>query len=553
MPGNGELALVAYGNQNKVFNGNPQMTYFYKVFQRYTHFSQESFTIPLDGPNELMLDAPIRLRAKIPRHADLLTELTFVFRVPEIYSKIWGSAEDISNGTARIPAFRWIHMLGPLLIDSVGIYVGGSKIQEFPGEWIVARATADYPTDRYLKWRTLVGDVPELHSPEWGVYGHSQSYPFARGEYPNTVADASGAAFPSAPSIPARTIRVPLPLWFSEEIGRALPLVALQYHDVEVQLQLRTLREIYRIMDLSEAQQEPSRLGVTLDLDPTVPTSYDPENPTAYDNLTLQNNYIAQVDVSGYPRFFYTDAGQPIPAQDGFALNASLEGNFVFLTEKEQVMFAERELQALVHQVQTFRFPSVATRTKLDLDVHGLTHRLLFYGRRSDAIAGRNDYINLSNWKSLGQAPYWPNAPGSVVPNSGRLVPYYAERAVLAAARLLIAGNELYEEKPAEYYELHAGYYNGAGQGTAGLAPGSGVRPEDVMGPIYQFPFTLNASDHFQPSGALNMSRLREIQLEVAPTPLDPAGPYTYDFTVFAETLNLIKYQNGMAGLAYAI
>ena len=90
MPGNGELALVAYGNQNKVFNGNPQMTYFYKVFQRYTHFSQESFTIPLDGPNELMLDAPIRLRAKIPRHADLLTELTFVFRVPEIYSKIWG-------------------------------------------------------------------------------------------------------------------------------------------------------------------------------------------------------------------------------------------------------------------------------------------------------------------------------------------------------------------------------------------------------------------------------------------------------------------------------
>ena len=547
MPGNGELALVAYGNQNKIFNGNPQMTFFYKVYQRATHFSQESFTIPLDGPNELMLDAPIRLRAKIPRHADLLTELSFVFRVPEIYSKIWG--QDPSG--ARVPAFRWIHALGPLLIDSVAIYVGGSKIQEFPGEWIVARATADYPTDQYLKWRALVGDVPELHTPEWGVYGHSPSYPFARGEYPHTVADAAGG--PSAPSIPARTIRVPLPLWFSEEIGKALPLVALQYHDVEIQLQLRTLREIYRIMDLSEAQREPSRLGVTLDLDPAVPTSYDPVNPSAYDNLTLQNNYMAQVDASGYPRFFYTDARQPIPVQDGFILNASLEGNFVFLTEREQIMFAERELQALVHQVQTFRFPSVATRTRLDLDIHGLAQRLLFYGRRSDAITARNDFINCSNWKNLDQAPYWPNTAGSTAPNSGRLVPYYAGRDVISAVRLLIAGNELIEEKPAEFYELHTGYYNGAGQGTAGLAPGSGVRPADVMGPIYQMSFALNASDHAQPSGALNMSRLREIQLEIAPTPLDPVGPYTYDMTVFAETLNLIKYQNGMAGLAFAI
>jgi hypothetical protein len=46
---------------------------------------------------------------------------------------------------------------------------------------------------------------------------------------------------------------------------------------------------------------------------------------------------------------------------------------------------------------------------------------------------------------------------------------------------------------------------------------------------------------------------LREIQLEVQPWALDPASPYVYDFTVFCESLNIIKYQNGMAGLAYAI
>jgi len=548
MPGGGQLPLVAYGNQNRTFNGNPSVTNFYKVFKQYTHFSMESITIPMDGPNELQLDTPVRIRAKIPRHADLLRELTFVFRVPEIYSKIWDRAAiELPD---RLPAFRWIHMLGPLMIDNLAVFVGGSKIQEFPGEWIAARAALDLPTDQYLRWRELVGDVPELHSPEWGVYGRAASYPFQKGEYPHTVLDPSG--FATAPSIPERTIRVPLPLWFSEESGRALPLVALQLHEVEVQITLRPLREIYRIMDDSAAQRDPDRYGRTLDVDPTLPTSNDPTDPTAYDNLTLQNEYAAYTDPTGAPRYFYTDAGQPIPAQDGFIMNPRLEGTYIYLTEKEQIMFAERELNHLVHQIQTFRFPTVTTKTKLDLDAHGLLQRMVFYGRRSDAIESRNDYINLSNWKSLSQAPFWP-VSGGAVPNSGRLVPY-TQRDVLKGARLLIAGNELYEERPASFFEHHQAYF-GVPQtgGSSAITAGSGIRPEDVMGPIYQMNFALNGGDHLQPSGSLNASRLREIQLEVEPWALDPYSLYAYDFTVFCETLNVVKYLNGMAGLAFAI
>jgi hypothetical protein len=549
MPGGGQLPLVAYGNQNRTFNGNPSITHFYKVFKQYTHFSTESISIPMDGPNELQLDSPIRIRAKIPRHADLLRELTFVFRVPEIYSKVFSRMTE--ELPARVPAFRWIHMLGALIIDNLAVFVGGTKVQEFPGEWIAARASLDLSTDAYLRWRELVGDVPELNNPEWGVYGRAASYPFQRGEYPHTVADAS-AGVASAPSIPERTIRVPLPLWFSEETGRALPLVSLQLHEVEVQITLRPLRELYRIMDDSAAQAEPLRYGRTLDLDPALPTSIDPTDPTAYDNLTLQNDYAAYTDPTGAPRYFYTDVGLPVPAQDGFVMNPRLEGTFIYLTEKEQIMFAERELHHLVHQIQTFRFPTVTTRTKLDLDAHGLLQRLVFYGRRSDAIEVRNDYVNLSNWKNLSQAPFWPTG-GAALPNSGRLVPY-TQRDVLRGARLLIAGNELYEERPAAFFEHHQAYTGSANTGgTAALTPGSGIRPEDVMGPIYQMNFALDSSDHRQPSGTLNASRLREIQLEVDTWPLDPYSLYAYDFTVFCENLNVVKYLNGMAGLAFAI
>lgn len=539
MPGLGELTLNAYGNQNVMFSGNPEMTNFYKVFKRHTHFSQESISIPLEGPNELGMDVPTRVRARIPRHADLITDIHFVFQVPDIYSKALDGLT---------PSFRWIHMLGPLLIQNVAIIVGGTKVQEFPGEWIVARATADYTADQYLKWRSMVGDVPELHSPEWGIHGKSPNYPYTKGEYPHVVNDPSFNE--CAPSIRGREIRVPLPFWFTEEWGRALPLVALQLHDVEIQITLRTLREVYRVMD-SETHRDPVRVGRRLVIEPTRPTSYDPLTPNAYDNLTIQDNYESWNDCDNTPRNFYTDFSTSIPTQDGFFLNAHLEANYVYLTTKEREMFAARELQHLVHQVQTFRYANVVTRTKLNLDVHGLMQRILFYGRRTDAIESRNDYLNCTNWKSTTQAPYWPMSPAAPVPNSGRLVPY-TQRDVLRSARMMFVGTESFEEKPASYFELEVPYHNASGQGVAGHHPGS-IKPDDVMGPLYHIPFALNGSDHDQPSGSVNASLFREIQLEVRPWDLDPDSNYAYDFTVFVETLNTVKFMNGMAGLAFAI
>jgi len=551
MPGGGQIGIVAFGNQNRTFNGNPEMTYFYKVFKRYTHFSQENISITLDGPNIMMMDTPIKLRAKIPRHADLLTDLTFVFDLPETYSKLLPPAPgQLNTDISGTPSFRWIHMLGPMMIDTLSIYVGGSQIQTFPGEWIVIRAAADMDADRFLKWRNLVGDTPEINNPEWGAFGKSPSYPFQKGEYPHNVMDPSGNN--TAPSVPGREIRVPLPLWFSESWGRALPLVALQLHEVEVQIQLRTLREIYRIMD-NTFQADPVRYGRNLLYNPAYPITQDLSVPAPpYNNLTLQANYNSWFDVSGQLslRNFYTQAGDTVPRQDGFIMNARLEGNYVYLTQKEQVVFAERELTHVVHQVQNFSFPAITTRTRLDLDVHGLLHRIVFFGRRSDAIESRNDYINLSNWKNLNQAPYWPLPPSAPVPNSGLLISY-AQRDILRSARLLLAGNELQEEKLAKFFEVQVPYMTTKGSGASGL--NGGLKPDDIMGPLYQMTFALNASDHLQPSGTLNTSRIREVQLEVQPWDLDPYSPFAYDFTVYCETINTVKFTNGMGGLGFAI
>ena len=547
MPGGGQIGIVAYGNQNKLFNGNPDITYFYKVYKRFTHFSQENITITVDGPNQMMMDTPIQLRAKIGRNADLLTDLFFVFDLPAMYSQVYPSATE--GGQPIVPSFRWIRMLGANIIDQISIYVGGSQIQSFPGEWIAIRAAADMPADKYLKWRSLVGDIPELNNPEWGLNGKSPNYPFQAGDYPHDVLDPSGNA--TAPSTPARQIRVPLPFWFTESWGRALPLVALQLHEVEVKIQLRTLREIYRIMD-NLFQTEPVRFGRMLQYNPALPIQNDLSVSTPpYTNLTLQANYKTYYDPNGPLRNFYTDAGSTVPNQDGFVMNARLEANYVYLTEKEQAMFAGRELHHVVHQVQTFSFPSVTAQTRFDLDVHGLINRIIFFGRRTDAIESRNDFTNLSNWKYPCQAPYWPLSAPASSPNSGRLISY-AQRDIVRTARLLLAGNELQEVKAAPFYELQTPFQGTTGTGYQGLNPGS-MKPDDVMGPLYQMTFGLNASDHDQPSGALNTSRIREVQLEVLPWDLDPYSPFAYDFTVYCETINTVKITNGMGGLGFAI
>ena len=560
MPGGGQIGIVAVGNQNRYFNGNPELTYFYKAYKRYTHFSQESITVQLDGPSLLSLDLPIQLRAKIPRQADLLTSLTLVFDIPDIYSNIFKPIISPTSPAVYRPAsFRWIHMLGAMIIDSVAIFVGGTQVQNFPGEWLAIRATSDMPLDKYLKWRNMIGDTPELNNPEWGVLGKSPSYPFAKGEYPHNVADPlAPTGTNSAPSINGRQIRVPLPFWFSESWGVALPLIALQLHEVEVRIQLKTLRDLYRIMD-DVFQAEPIRYGRKLLYNPNLPVSTSPTDasgnpmitPPPFDNLTLQSQYQTFMDPNGQPRYFYTDQNATIPLQDGFVMNAHLEGNYIYITEKEQAIFAERELTHIVYQVQRFSFPSITSRTVLDLDVHGLINRMIFFGRRSDAIESRNDFINLSNWKNLNQAPFWPLTTAAMQPNSGRLLSY-AQRDILRSARLLLDGNEMFEEKPANYYELHTQFQNVVGSGAAGVNPG-GLKPDDVMGPLYHINFGLDASEHGQATGTLNTSRIKVVQLEVQPWDLDPMSPFAFDFTVYCETVNIVKFTNGMGGLGFAI
>ena len=100
MTGGGLYILVAYGSQYILLCGNPDFTYFYLVLKIYSHFSFESVTIQLDGPGELLFDAPIKVQAKIQRVADLLSDLYLTFTLP-----INNNTSEVAKSMADVEKF----------------------------------------------------------------------------------------------------------------------------------------------------------------------------------------------------------------------------------------------------------------------------------------------------------------------------------------------------------------------------------------------------------------------------------------------------------------
>ena len=515
MPGGGLLALVSYGSQNVILNGNPEFTYFYKVFKRHSHFSVESATIPLDGPNELFYDQSIRLRAKIPRIADLVTEMVFTFDLPNIYSKF------VTPSTTRSSQyeFQWNRYIGAHIVSNLAFFIGGTKIQEFNSDYTIAKAHADLDTDALQKWKHLIGDVPELTDPSHGVYAGGQGatgYPTVV-EQPNTVPQAN------RPSIVGQTIQVPLPLWFSESISKALPLVGLQYHECEIQITLRPIQELYSILDPSGNRVRPG-LQVS-------------------GQTNGQPTYVAIKDISGEFKAFATDIGISPPLLNTWFFNPRLEATYIYLTDAERKIFASTPLTYLVNQVTPIYNPNVYTRTILDLELSNPITRILMVPRRSDSYLYRNQVANYTNWIDPMKAP-WQATPGAtpiqnLVFSSGILVPN-SQQQIINSLRILLDGNEYQEEKPIQYYTNLQPYYTSKG---ASLLESQNL-------PILNFSLS---SPTEQPSGSVNASRIRLFQIDLNPWPLPVNPTYVYEITLYAENLNFFVIESGYGGLKYAL
>ena len=177
------MQLVAYGAQDIYLTGNPQITFWKVVYRRHTNFAREAIEQTFNGT----VAAGARVTATISRNGDLLHRM---------YLELTSAASPVEN-------------FGAAALDNVEVQIGGQQIDKHYGHWMEVWAELTESNDAKVV----------------GAVGASTGTNFQ---------NMSGMGGCDAGAAAAQTVHVPLQFWFCRNPGLALPLIALQYHEVKV-------------------------------------------------------------------------------------------------------------------------------------------------------------------------------------------------------------------------------------------------------------------------------------------------------------------------------
>jgi hypothetical protein len=121
----------------------------------------------------------------------------------------------------------------------------------------------------------------------------------------------------------------------------------------------------------------------------------------------------------------------------------------------------------------------------------------------------------------------------------------------MRSGRILCGGNEIFEEKKANYFSDIVPMKACAGGGYPFLL--GGVLQPNALYPLYLYSFALNSSTTNQPSGSINTSRIAKVDLDLDVEPLPSDANYTYNLSLFVESLNFLEIGSGLGGMRFAI
>jgi len=202
--GGGLMQLVAYGAQDIYLTGNPQITFFKVVYRRHTNFSMEAIEQTFNGS----VGDSSRTSATISRNGDLVNRM-YIQHTLHSTNVLNESAQDIT---------------------SIELEIGGQRIDKHYGKWMEA-------------WAELTENKTGR---EMGTNFQVMSG-MGQGAVQNNACTAvdnatdATAVFFSMPTMDSRVVYTPLQFWFCRNPGLALPLIALQYHEVKVIIEWSTI------------------------------------------------------------------------------------------------------------------------------------------------------------------------------------------------------------------------------------------------------------------------------------------------------------------------
>ena len=194
----GLMQLVAYGAQDIYLTGNPQITLFKVVYRRHTNFSCETIELPIDTAKPSG-----RASVQMLRNADLASKCSLRVTVPDL----------TPSNAAYNGKVAWVRRLGHAMIKTVEVQIGGSAIDKHWGVWLDLWYELTHTDNQARGYAKMIGDVPEL----------------------TTLATSVAGGY---------ILQTPLQFWFNRNYGLALPLIALQYHEVRVNFEFERIENL---------------------------------------------------------------------------------------------------------------------------------------------------------------------------------------------------------------------------------------------------------------------------------------------------------------------
>jgi hypothetical protein len=561
----GLLNIVSYGNQNIILNSNPKKSFFKTTYAKYTNFGMQKFRIDFTGLRNLRMSEESRFTFTVPRYAELLMDTYLVVTLPTIWSPIFPPLA--CNDVWHPYEFRWIENLGTQMIKEVVFSVGGQILQRMTGKYLQAIVQRDLNGTKRFLYDSMTGNTAELNDPA--------NFSGRKNTYPNVYYNTSQQG--PEPSIRGRRLYIPLNAWFCNNSRTAFPLVALQYNELQIDVVMRPVRDLFVTRDVTYPATTPAEVARA----PFIQPNFNEPDYQFYRFLQPPPS----PDIVG--------ANDYADKRTDWNADVHLLSTYCFLSAEESRVFASQEQKYLLKEAYEWDFKNITGSHRVELqNTMGMVATWMFIFQRSD-INLRNQWTNYTNW------PYNNVIPDDVVPASsltiseenGILNPcnqseligpgeepgtdptllfvtkdYNVEnqREILQQLGILLNGS--YRENT-----LEAGVYNYVEKyvRTTGSAP-FGLY-------IYNFGLDSNLST-YQPSGAINMSKFSTIELEFTTyvPPLDPSAnfyticdpatsipigvnkpqwriyDYNYDLTVLEERYNVITFIGGNCALMYA-
>ena len=472
------MQLVAYGAQDVYLSGNPQITFFKVVYRRHTSFAMESIEQVFNGA----ADFGRKVTANISRNGDL---------IHKSYVRVELPAVTVPVNTA----FRWLDWVGHILIKSVEIEIGGQRIDKHYGDWMHIWNELTQTPGHALGYSTMVGNTPQLTQ----VHDNC-AYP-----------DATPAVIPTGPiTVPGKTLWIPLEFWWCRNPGLALPLIALQYHEVKVNIEFSDAKSCYwagtKPADVGAAQFTPNLAAIT--------------TPSL--------------------------------------ASASLFVDYIYLDTDERRRFAQAAHEYLVEQLQFTGDESTSqVYNKIKLNFNHPCKEVIWVVQPDDNVSDSvaNDHYGKQwfNYTDKFEQKFGTIFPDALqmdgiagLANGGTNSTLMAcvvtggENPV-ASAKLQLNGHDRLSERGGEYWNLVMPYQHHEN------VPSRGIN-------VYSF--ALKPEEH-QPSGTCNMSRIDNVTLNLTLTnhtvsDLSGAGSRSAKIRVYAVNYNVLRIMSGMGGLAYS-